>query len=148
MELQPPPQLPTVTVCRHLKPRQTPALCIYLFFPSAWRGLKVLLVPVLAGIMEADQEKCWGFDQFFTATTDILKRQPVHLFSLQQAVAHCIYTHHYDTYVLTHARPHRSHYAGCMGIYAGWILLTFKCLLPPQSLLFTLEHREHVGGSK
>lgn len=64
----------------------------------------MLLVPVLAGIMEADQEKCWGFDQFFTATTDILKRQPVHLFSLQQAMAHCIYIHHYDTYVLTHAR--------------------------------------------
>lgn len=62
------------------------------------------LVPVLAGIMEADQEKCWGFDQFFTATTDILQRQPVHLFSLQQAVAHCIYIHHYNTYVLTHAR--------------------------------------------
>ncbi|XP_056886220.1 inhibitor of nuclear factor kappa-B kinase subunit epsilon [Takifugu flavidus] len=61
------------------------------------QGLKVLLVPVLAGIMEADQEKCWGFDQFFTATTDILKRQPVHLFSLQQAMAHCIYIHHYDT---------------------------------------------------
>uniref|UniRef100_H3CPA7 Inhibitor of nuclear factor kappa B kinase subunit epsilon n=1 Tax=Tetraodon nigroviridis TaxID=99883 RepID=H3CPA7_TETNG len=61
------------------------------------QGLKAQLVPVLAGIMEADQEKCWGFDQFFTATTDILQRQPVHLFSLQQAMAHCIYIHHYDT---------------------------------------------------
>ncbi|XP_038153933.1 inhibitor of nuclear factor kappa-B kinase subunit epsilon [Cyprinodon tularosa] len=61
------------------------------------QGLKVLLVPVLAGIMEADQGRCWGFDQFFTATTDILQRQPVHLFSLQQAVAHSIYIHHYNT---------------------------------------------------
>ncbi|XP_030586149.1 inhibitor of nuclear factor kappa-B kinase subunit epsilon [Archocentrus centrarchus] len=61
------------------------------------QGLRVQLVPVLAGIMEADQERCWGFDQFFTATTDILQRQPVHLFSLQQAVAHCIYIHHYNT---------------------------------------------------
>uniref|UniRef100_A0A3Q3ATH3 Inhibitor of nuclear factor kappa B kinase subunit epsilon n=1 Tax=Kryptolebias marmoratus TaxID=37003 RepID=A0A3Q3ATH3_KRYMA len=59
------------------------------------QGLKVLLVPVLAGIMEADQERCWGFDQFFTATTDILQRQPVHVFSLQNATAHCIYIHHY-----------------------------------------------------
>lgn len=64
------------------------------------------LVPVLAGIMEADQEKCWAFDQFFTATTDILQRQPVHLFSLQQAMAHCIYMHHYDTYALTHTHTH------------------------------------------
>uniref|UniRef100_A0AAQ5XBF4 Protein kinase domain-containing protein n=1 Tax=Amphiprion ocellaris TaxID=80972 RepID=A0AAQ5XBF4_AMPOC len=61
------------------------------------QGLKVQLVPVLAGILEADQERCWGFDQFFTATTDILQRQAVHLFSLQQAVAHCIYIHHYNT---------------------------------------------------
>ncbi|XP_073324645.1 inhibitor of nuclear factor kappa-B kinase subunit epsilon [Pagrus major] len=60
------------------------------------QGLTVQLVPVLAGILEADQERCWGFDQFFTATTDILQRQPVHLFSLQQAMAHCIYIHHYN----------------------------------------------------
>ncbi|MED6277280.1 hypothetical protein CHARACLAT_011696 [Characodon lateralis] len=61
------------------------------------QGLKVLLIPVLAGIMEADQGRCWGFDQFFTATTDILQRQPVYLFSLQQAMAHSIYVHHYNT---------------------------------------------------
>lgn len=64
---------------------------------SGCRGLRVLLVPVLAGIMEADQDRCWGFDQFFKATTDLLQRQPVHLFSLQQAAAHCIYVHHYNT---------------------------------------------------
>ncbi|XP_078104326.1 inhibitor of nuclear factor kappa-B kinase subunit epsilon isoform X1 [Sander vitreus] len=61
------------------------------------QGLAVQLVPVLAGILEADQERCWGFDQFFTATTDILQRQPVHIFSLQQAMAHCIYINHYNT---------------------------------------------------
>ncbi|XP_071373900.1 inhibitor of nuclear factor kappa-B kinase subunit epsilon isoform X2 [Centroberyx affinis] len=61
------------------------------------QGLKVQLVPVLAGILEADQERCWGFDQFFTATTDVLQREPVYLFSLQEAMAHCIYIHHYNT---------------------------------------------------
>ncbi|XP_059186106.1 inhibitor of nuclear factor kappa-B kinase subunit epsilon [Centropristis striata] len=61
------------------------------------QGLTVQLVPVLAGILEADQERCWGFDQFFKATTDILQRQPVHLFSPQQAMAHCIYIHHHNT---------------------------------------------------
>ncbi|XP_061687643.1 inhibitor of nuclear factor kappa-B kinase subunit epsilon isoform X4 [Syngnathoides biaculeatus] len=60
-------------------------------------GLKMHLVPVLAGILEVDQERCWSFDQFFTATTDILQRQPVHLFALQQAVAHCVYIHHHNT---------------------------------------------------
>ncbi|XP_019736077.1 inhibitor of nuclear factor kappa-B kinase subunit epsilon-like isoform X1 [Hippocampus comes] len=61
------------------------------------QGLKMHLVPVLAGILEADQERCWGFDQFITATIDILQRQPVHLFALQQAMAHCVYIHHYNT---------------------------------------------------
>ncbi|XP_028301709.1 inhibitor of nuclear factor kappa-B kinase subunit epsilon isoform X2 [Gouania willdenowi] len=61
------------------------------------QGLRALLVPVLAGILEAAQERCWGFDQFFTATTDVLQRQTVHLFSLQQAAAHFIYVHHYST---------------------------------------------------
>ncbi|XP_061583622.1 inhibitor of nuclear factor kappa-B kinase subunit epsilon [Cololabis saira] len=61
------------------------------------QGLKVLLVPVLAAITEPDQQRCWGFDQFFRATTDIMQRQPVHVFSLQQAVTHTIYIHHYNT---------------------------------------------------
>lgn len=73
------------------------------FFLFSRRGLKAHLVPVLAGIMEADQEKCWGFEQFFTATTDVLQRQPLHLLSLQSAAAHCVYVHHYDTYAPTRA---------------------------------------------
>ncbi|XP_036415174.1 inhibitor of nuclear factor kappa-B kinase subunit epsilon isoform X2 [Colossoma macropomum] len=60
-------------------------------------GLKMQLVPVLANILEANQEKCWGFDQFFAATTDILQRVTVHIFSLQQATAHSIYIHFYNT---------------------------------------------------
>uniref|UniRef100_A0AAQ4NMY7 Inhibitor of nuclear factor kappa B kinase subunit epsilon n=1 Tax=Gasterosteus aculeatus aculeatus TaxID=481459 RepID=A0AAQ4NMY7_GASAC len=65
------------------------------------QGLAMHLVPILAGILEADQERCWGFDQFFKATTDVLQRQPVHLFSLHQAMAHCVYIHHYNTLVRT-----------------------------------------------
>ncbi|KAL0978674.1 hypothetical protein UPYG_G00173760 [Umbra pygmaea] len=61
------------------------------------KGLQDLLVPVLAGVLEADQERCWGFDHFFSATTDILQRVSIHLFSLQQATAHRLYIHHYST---------------------------------------------------
>lgn len=92
-------------ICLFLNSSAAQLLCFS--FPCAsvclcgCRGLRFLLVPVLASIMEADQDKCWGFDQFFTATTDILQRQPVHLFSLQQAMAHTIYIHHYSTYVCT-----------------------------------------------
>ncbi|XP_061075878.1 inhibitor of nuclear factor kappa-B kinase subunit epsilon isoform X2 [Conger conger] len=60
-------------------------------------GLKTQLVPVLSNILEADQEKCWGFDQFFAETTGILHRVTVHVYSLQQATAHHIYIHCYNT---------------------------------------------------
>uniref|UniRef100_A0A671LPP1 Inhibitor of nuclear factor kappa-B kinase subunit epsilon-like n=1 Tax=Sinocyclocheilus anshuiensis TaxID=1608454 RepID=A0A671LPP1_9TELE len=52
---------------------------------------------VLASILEANQEKCWGFVQFFVATTDILHCITVHIFSLQQATAHNIYIHFHNT---------------------------------------------------
>lgn len=61
------------------------------------QGLKLQVEPILVGILEADQERCWGFDQFFKATTDIMQRQPIHLYSLQQAKEHCVYIHHYST---------------------------------------------------
>uniref|UniRef100_A0A673KZY7 Inhibitor of nuclear factor kappa-B kinase subunit epsilon-like n=1 Tax=Sinocyclocheilus rhinocerous TaxID=307959 RepID=A0A673KZY7_9TELE len=60
-------------------------------------GLNSQLVPVLASILEANQEKCWGFVQFFAATTDILHGITVHIFSLQQATTHSIYIHFHNT---------------------------------------------------
>ncbi|KFQ50955.1 Inhibitor of nuclear factor kappa-B kinase subunit epsilon, partial [Pelecanus crispus] len=60
-------------------------------------GLKDQLIPILANILEADQEKCWGFDQFFAETNDILHRIVVDVFSLQQASSHRIYIHAYNT---------------------------------------------------
>ncbi|KAI4786202.1 hypothetical protein KUCAC02_037279, partial [Chaenocephalus aceratus] len=49
---------------------------------SLSKGLQSLLTPVLANILEADQEKCWGFDH------------------LQQATLHHIYIHQYNTAAL------------------------------------------------
>uniref|UniRef100_A0A3Q3QDQ5 Serine/threonine-protein kinase TBK1 n=1 Tax=Monopterus albus TaxID=43700 RepID=A0A3Q3QDQ5_MONAL len=67
---------------------------------SLSKGLQSLLTPVLANILEADQEKCWGFDQFFAETNDILHRTVVYVFSLQQATLHHIYIHEYNTAAL------------------------------------------------
>lgn len=72
------------------------SLCKYLFC-CCCRGLKDQLIPILANILEADQEKCWGFDQFFAETNDILHRIVVDVFSLQQASSHRIYIHSYNT---------------------------------------------------
>ncbi|KAL8179067.1 UNVERIFIED_CONTAM: hypothetical protein K2H54_059161 [Gekko kuhli] len=60
-------------------------------------GLKRLLVPILANILEADQEQCWGFDQFFAETNDILHRKIIHVFCLPQTAMHWVYIHSYNT---------------------------------------------------
>ncbi|NXF90900.1 IKKE kinase, partial [Eubucco bourcierii] len=81
-------------------------------------GLKDQLIPILANILEADQEKCWGFDQFFAGTNDILHRIVVSVFSLQQASLHHIYIHSYNTttkfldavFKQTNIAPHHQEY--------------------------------------
>ncbi|OWK54047.1 Inhibitor of nuclear factor kappa-B kinase subunit epsilon [Lonchura striata] len=81
-------------------------------------GLKDQLIPILANILEVDQEKCWGFDQFFAGTNDILHRIVVDVFSLQQASSHRIYIHSYNTttkfldavYKQTNIVPHHQEY--------------------------------------
>ncbi|XP_029428291.1 inhibitor of nuclear factor kappa-B kinase subunit epsilon isoform X1 [Rhinatrema bivittatum] len=60
-------------------------------------GLKSQLVAILPNILEVDQQKCWGFDQFFAETSDILHRIVFYVFSLQQASMHTIYIHSYNT---------------------------------------------------
>ncbi|XP_064354101.1 inhibitor of nuclear factor kappa-B kinase subunit epsilon isoform X2 [Dromaius novaehollandiae] len=81
-------------------------------------GLKVQLIPILANILEADQEKCWGFDQFFAETSDILHRIVVDVFSLQQASLHRVYIHSHNTttkfldavFKQTNIPPHHQEY--------------------------------------
>ncbi|KAM8817337.1 inhibitor of nuclear factor kappa-B kinase subunit epsilon isoform 3-T5 [Rhynchonycteris naso] len=60
-------------------------------------GLQSQLVPILANILEVEQAKCWGFDQFFAETSDILQRVIVHVFSLPQAVLYHVYIHAHNT---------------------------------------------------
>ncbi|XP_078465951.1 serine/threonine-protein kinase TBK1 [Lampetra fluviatilis] len=48
------------------------------------RGLKMLLTPLLANIMEVNKQHCWNFDQFFAAANEILTRHVFHIFSLSQ----------------------------------------------------------------
>ncbi|XP_030321485.1 inhibitor of nuclear factor kappa-B kinase subunit epsilon isoform X2 [Calypte anna] len=81
-------------------------------------GLKNQLIPILANILEVDQEKCWGFDQFFAESNDILQRIVVNVFSLQQASLYRIYIHPYNTttkfldavFKQTNIAPHQQEY--------------------------------------
>lgn len=41
-----------------------------------------MVVPVLAGLMECDPQNMWTFEQFFTATHNVLRKRVMHVFSL------------------------------------------------------------------
>ncbi|XP_075052257.1 inhibitor of nuclear factor kappa-B kinase subunit epsilon [Mixophyes fleayi] len=60
-------------------------------------GLKTQLKSILPNILEADQVKCWSFDQFFVETNSMLERMVIHVFSLPQARMLKIYLHHYNS---------------------------------------------------
>ncbi|NXT67375.1 IKKE kinase, partial [Chaetops frenatus] len=122
-------------------------------------GLKDQLIPILANILEVDQEKCWGFDQFFAGTNDILHRMVVDVFSLQQASSHRIYIHSYNTttkfldavFKQTNIVPHHQEYFFEGHLYeldpnlqARNFCKTTEC--SPLTLLSTSEQPEDVVG--
>ncbi|XP_069401367.1 inhibitor of nuclear factor kappa-B kinase subunit epsilon isoform X4 [Ovis canadensis] len=105
-------------------------------------GLQSQLVPILANILEAEQAKCWGFDQFFAETSDILQRGVIHVFSLPQAVLHRVYVHAHNTiaifleavYEQTGVAPQHQEY-----LFEGHL-----CVLEPG---FSAQHIAHTTAS-
>uniref|UniRef100_G1LZG6 Inhibitor of nuclear factor kappa B kinase subunit epsilon n=1 Tax=Ailuropoda melanoleuca TaxID=9646 RepID=G1LZG6_AILME len=105
-------------------------------------GLQTQLVPILANILEVEQAKCWGFDQFFAETSDILQRVVVHVFSLSQAVLHHVYIHAHNTiaifleavYEQTQVAPQHQEY-----LFEGHL-----CILEPS---LSAQHIAHTTTS-
>ncbi|XP_053065167.1 inhibitor of nuclear factor kappa-B kinase subunit epsilon isoform X7 [Acinonyx jubatus] len=105
-------------------------------------GLQSQLVPILANILEVEQAKCWGFDQFFAETSDILQRVVVHVFSLSQAVLHHVYIHAHNTvaifleavYKQTSVAPQHQEY-----LFEGHV-----CVLEPS---LSAQHIAHTTAS-
>ncbi|XP_024606792.1 inhibitor of nuclear factor kappa-B kinase subunit epsilon isoform X5 [Neophocaena asiaeorientalis asiaeorientalis] len=105
-------------------------------------GLQSQLVPILANILEVEQAKCWGFDQFFAETSDILQRVVVHVFSLPQAVVHHVYIHAHNTiaifleavYKQTNVAPQHQEY-----LFEGHL-----CVLEPS---LSAQHIAHTTAS-
>ncbi|KAM4861276.1 inhibitor of nuclear factor kappa-B kinase subunit epsilon isoform 2-T3 [Thomomys bottae] len=105
-------------------------------------GLQSQLVPILANILEVEQAKCWGFDQFFAETSDILQRQVVHVFSLCQAVLYHVYIHAHNTiaifleavYEQTSVPPQHQEY-----LFEGHL-----CVLEPN---LSTQHIAHTTAS-
>nr|KAF6396825.1 inhibitor of nuclear factor kappa B kinase subunit epsilon [Rousettus aegyptiacus] len=105
-------------------------------------GLQSQLVPILANVLEVEQAKCWGFDQFFAETSDILQRAVVHVFSLSQAVLHHVYIHAHNTvaifleavYKQTNVAPQHQEY-----LFEGHL-----CVLEPN---LSAQHIAHTTAS-
>ncbi|XP_057584836.1 inhibitor of nuclear factor kappa-B kinase subunit epsilon isoform X2 [Hippopotamus amphibius kiboko] len=105
-------------------------------------GLQSQLVPILAHILEVEQAKCWGFDQFFAETSDILQRVIIHVFSLPQAVLHHVYVHAHNTiaifleavYEQTNVGPQHQEY-----LFEGHL-----CVLEPS---LSAQHIAHTTAS-
>lgn len=47
-----------------------------------FRGLKLLITPLLAGLMECDVNFMWSFEQFFEEVEAILRKKIVVVFSM------------------------------------------------------------------
>ncbi|XP_065213755.1 serine/threonine-protein kinase TBK1 [Planococcus citri] len=63
-------------------------------------GLKKLITPILAGILEVDSQQIWSFDKFFTEVTSTLLRKVVHVFYINKVQSIRIYIHPSEKYDL------------------------------------------------
>ncbi|XP_006834274.1 PREDICTED: inhibitor of nuclear factor kappa-B kinase subunit epsilon [Chrysochloris asiatica] len=105
-------------------------------------GLQSQLVPILANILEVEQARCWGFDQFFAETSDILQRNIIHVFSMSQAALHHVYIHAHNTiaifleavYEQTSVAPQHQEY-----LFEGHL-----CVLDPS---LSAQHIAHTTAS-
>lgn len=56
-------------------------------------GLKKIVTPLLAGLLEVDPQRIWSFDRFFTEVTDTLCRKPIHIFNVHKASLLKVFLH-------------------------------------------------------
>jgi TANK-binding kinase 1 len=61
-------------------------------------GLKKIITPLLAGLLEADTKKIWTFERFFTEVTDMLSRRIVNIFHVNKAQLIKVYIHPDESY--------------------------------------------------
>lgn len=62
-------------------------------------GLKKIITPLLAGLLEADAKRIWTFDRFFSEVSAVLLREPVNIFHVNKAQLIKVYIHPDETYL-------------------------------------------------
>ncbi|KAL4700148.1 hypothetical protein H8957_000138 [Semnopithecus entellus] len=105
-------------------------------------GLQSQLVPILANILEVEQAKCWGFDQFFAETSDILQRVVIHVFSLSQAVLHHVYIHAHNTIAIFQEAVHKQ--TSVAPQHQEYLFEGHLCVLEPS---ISAQHIAHTTAS-
>ncbi|KAK4886000.1 hypothetical protein RN001_002271 [Aquatica leii] len=61
-------------------------------------GLKKIVTPLLAGLLEADPSRIWSFDKFFNEVTNLLTRKVINIFYINSAVNIKVFIHPDDVY--------------------------------------------------
>lgn len=61
-------------------------------------GLKKIVTPLLAGLLELDLNKIWTFDRFFKEVTNALSRKAVNIFQVNKAQILKVYIHPDEMY--------------------------------------------------
>jgi TANK-binding kinase 1 len=69
-------------------------------------GLKLLVTPLLAGLLEESQKRMWSFDRFFQEVTNILNKQVIHLFYMNRASSIEIFMEPDEANTLFHFKEH------------------------------------------
>ncbi|XP_050081939.1 inhibitor of nuclear factor kappa-B kinase subunit epsilon [Anopheles aquasalis] len=67
-------------------------------------GLKYLVTPLLAGLLEESQTRMWSFDKFFFEVQNILNKTVLHIFYVNRATSIEVYMEPDQTYV--HLKEH------------------------------------------
>ena len=55
------------------------------------QGLKKHLTPILAGLLEVNQQKMWTFESFFQEVTKLLSRKKIHIYFMNNLAPHRVY---------------------------------------------------------
>uniref|UniRef100_A0AAR5QCR6 Protein kinase domain-containing protein n=2 Tax=Dendroctonus ponderosae TaxID=77166 RepID=A0AAR5QCR6_DENPD len=61
-------------------------------------GLKKIITPLLAGLLEADHEKIWTYDRFFKEVEAVLHRNAVNIFHVNKSILIKVYIDPTETY--------------------------------------------------
>ncbi|XP_043251250.1 inhibitor of nuclear factor kappa-B kinase subunit epsilon isoform X2 [Colletes gigas] len=56
-------------------------------------GLKIIVTPLLAGLLEVDPQKIWSFERFFTEVTDTLSKKRIHIFNVHKGSLIKVFLH-------------------------------------------------------